>query len=121
MAYSGPRMELLYRLAEFWPHAVAVLTLFSAGLASAHAVLNKRDTRAAVLWVGFIWILPLLGPVLYLLLGINRVRRKAQSLRGAASRVQAPDLPDGQACLRAEAAHLEQLSEAVKQIVRRPL
>jgi len=114
-------MDLLNRLAEFWPHAVALLTLLSAGLASAHAVLHKRDTRAAVLWIAFIWFLPLLGPVLYVLLGINRVRRKAQTLRGAAIRIQGPELPDGQAGLRPEAAHLEQLSESVKRIVRRPL
>jgi cardiolipin synthase A/B len=120
-------MELLYRLAAFWPHAVALLTLGSAVLASAHAVLHKRDTRAAVLWIAFIWFLPLLGPVLYLLLGINRVRRKAQSLRGAASRVvgaaslETAVLAEGQSNLRQEAVHLEQLSEAVKRIVRRPL
>ena len=120
-------MNLVYRLADFWPHAVAVLTLFSAGLASAHAVLHKRDTRAAVLWIGFIWLLPLLGPVLYLLLGINRVRRKALLLRGAASRIEGPSppetlrAPDGRAGLRVEAAHLEQLSEAVTRIVGRPL
>lgn len=114
-------MELLNRLVQFWPHAVAALTLLLAGLASAHAILNKRDTRATVLWIGFICLLPLLGPVLYLLLGINRVRRKAQSLRGAASRIQGPDMPDSQGDLRVEAAHLEQLSEVVKRIVRRPL
>jgi cardiolipin synthase len=121
-------MEFLNRLAEFWPHAVAVLSLFSALLASAHAILHKRDTRAAVLWIAFIWFLPLLGPVLYLLLGINRVRRKAQSLRGtAASRIvgnvpsEGPSAPDGQIKLPPEAAHLEQLSQAVKRIVRRPL
>jgi cardiolipin synthase A/B len=114
-------MDLLLRLAAFWPHIVAVLTLLSAGLASAHAVLHKRDTRAAVLWIAFIWFLPLLGPVLYMLLGINRVRRKAQSLRGAVGRAQGAELPEGPADLRAEAAHLQQLSEAVKQIVRHPL
>ena len=114
-------MELLNRLVQFWPHAVAALTLLLAGLASAHAILNKRDTRATVLWIGFICLLPLLGPVLYLLLGINRVRRKAQSLRGAASRIQGPDMPDSQGDLRVEAAHLEQLSQVVKRIVRRPL
>src|SRR5580658_2057143 len=119
--YIDRRMELLYRLAAFWPHAVALLTLFSAGLASAHAVLHKRDTRAAVLWIGVIWLLPLLGPVLYLLLGINRVRRKAQILRGAAGRVQGPAPPESQAGLRVEAAHLGQLSKAVKRIVRHPL
>jgi cardiolipin synthase len=120
-------MELLYRLANFWPHAVAVLHLSLAVLASAHAVLHKRDTRAAVLWIGFICLLPLVGPVLYLLLGINRVRRKALQLRGAASRIQAPAapeaafLPEGQLALPPAAAHLEQLSQAVGRIVRRPL
>jgi len=120
-------MQLLYHLSNFWPHAVAGLTLFSAGLASAHAILHKRDTRAVVLWIGFIWLLPVLGPALYLMLGVNRVRRKALSLRGAASRLQGtsvPDtafLPDGQPCLRPEAAHLEQLAQAVGRIVRRPL
>jgi cardiolipin synthase len=120
-------MEFLDRLANFWPHAVAVLHLLLAALASAHAVLHKRDTRAAVLWIGFIYLLPVLGPVLYLLLGINRVRRKALQLRGGASRIQAPapaetaNQPGGSAGLPMRAAHLEQLSEAVGRIVRRPL
>jgi cardiolipin synthase len=120
-------MELLYRLSDFWPHAMAVLHVSAAGLASAHAVLHKRDTRAVVLWIGFICLLPLLGPVLYLLLGVNRVRRKALLLRGAASRLQGPaltepaGLPEGQAGLPLAAAHLRQLSEAVGRIVRRPL
>jgi cardiolipin synthase len=120
-------MELLHRLAEFWPHAVAVLSLLSAVWASAHAVLHKRDTRAAVLWIAFICFLPLLGPILYALLGINRVRRKAQSLRGAASRVPGPApaetvfSPENCAVMRPEAAHLGQLSEAVRRIVRHPL
>ncbi len=120
-------MKLLSRLADFWPHAVAVLTLFSAGLASAHAILHKRETRAAVLWIAFIWFLPLLGPVLYLLLGINRVRRKALLLRGASGRIQGPAPPDsvlqadGPASLPLAASHLEQLSRAVGRIVSRPL
>src|SRR5580700_10731006 len=117
-------MEFLNHVAAFWPHAVALLGLVSATLASAHAVLHKRDTRAIVLWIAFIWFLPLAGPVLYLLLGINRVRRKAQSLRGAAARRAASETdfqPDAQSNLRSEAAHLRQLSEAVKRIVRRPL
>jgi cardiolipin synthase len=117
-------MELLVRLSNFWPHAVAALTLLSAGLASAHAILHKRDTRAAALWIGFICLLPLLGPVLYLLLGINRVRRRALLLRGGASRIQGPDaacVPDARDCLPLEAAHLEHLAVAVGRIVRRPL
>jgi cardiolipin synthase len=119
-------MDLLHHLANFWPHAVAGLTLVSAGLTSTHAILHKRDTRAVVLWIGFIWLLPLLGPALYLMLGINRVRRKALSLRGAAGRSQAASsetvfLVGDQTSLPPRAAHLEQLSQAVGRIVRRPL
>jgi cardiolipin synthase len=120
-------MDFVNHLVSFWPHAVAVLTLFAAALASAHAVLNKRDTRAAVLWIGFIWLLPLLGPALYLLLGVNRVRRKARLLRGAAhhhhAAVSAETIfvPKAQAKITGEAAHLEQLSQAMGRIVRRPL
>ncbi len=119
-------MDLFYRLIDFWPHAAAVLTLFSAGLASAHAILNKRDTRAAVLWIGFICLLPALGPALYLMLGVNRVRRRAVLLRGASNRPQGTTPPEtvfehGSQRLPESAAHLAQLSHAVQNIVRRPL
>lgn len=63
-----------------WPHVAAVLTVVVSVLASAHAVLHKRDVRAAVGWVGLAWLVPVLGAVLYLLLGINRIRRRARSL-----------------------------------------
>src|SRR5258708_19658631 len=51
--------------------AVAALT------ASGHAVIHKRDSRSAAIWLLLIWILPALGPVLYALLGVNRVERRA--------------------------------------------
>src|SRR6266404_1528363 len=68
-------------LAEFWPHLLAGFSFLVSLLASIHAVLNKRDSRAAALWLGFIWLLPFVGPVLYLALGVNRIRRHALSLR----------------------------------------
>ncbi|NPC83163.1 hypothetical protein HPC49_33695, partial [Pyxidicoccus fallax] len=34
-----------------WPHIAGVLTVLVSVLASAHAVLHKRDVRAAVGWV----------------------------------------------------------------------
>ena len=119
-------MDLLVRLANFWPHAVALLTLLLAVLSSSHAILQKRDIRAAALWIGVIWLLPLLGPLLYILLGINRVRRKALSLRGASgdsalavARVE-PAESDLLALGLGE-AHLQHLAGAVGRIVRRPL
>lgn len=46
-----------------------------------HILLTKRDTASATGWIGFCWVMPYLGSVLYLCLGINRVRRRAQKLR----------------------------------------
>lgn len=66
---------------HFWPHIIGLLTTLVALLASANAVLYKRDTRAAISWVGLIWLAPIIGAVLYMLLGINRIQRKASELR----------------------------------------
>ncbi|PCJ27116.1 MAG: cardiolipin synthase [SAR86 cluster bacterium] len=49
-------------------------------IAATHALLNKRDSISALAWVSFCLILPLLGPVIYLLFGINRITSKAQRL-----------------------------------------
>jgi cardiolipin synthase A/B len=57
--------------------ALAVANL----IASAHVILHKRDSRAAFTWTGFIWVLPGVGVLLYLFLGINRIRRRALRLR----------------------------------------
>lgn len=48
---------------------------------SAHVVLYKRDSRSAIAWTGLIWLAPFVGTLLYVLLGINRIERKARALR----------------------------------------
>src|SRR6185503_2073287 len=87
-------MHWLDYLSRIWPHLAAGLAFLAALLASAHTLLNKRDSRAAVLWLGFIWLMPLLGPILYLAFGVNRIRRRALSLRArnrAAARQSVPE------------------------------
>ncbi|MCF8061891.1 MAG: cardiolipin synthase [Deltaproteobacteria bacterium] len=54
----------------------AALVVVTAG----HALLYKRDPRASWGWIAVIIIFPLLGPLLYLLLGINRVQTQAKKL-----------------------------------------
>jgi cardiolipin synthase len=49
-------------------------------LASAHVILHKRDSRAATGWVGLIWLAPGIGALLYVILGVNRIRRRAIAL-----------------------------------------
>jgi cardiolipin synthase len=75
-------MDWLQQLANIWQWLVAALTLTLAVLASGHALLHKRDSRAATAWVGLVWFVPLGGAVLYFLLGVNRIKRRAVLLRG---------------------------------------
>jgi cardiolipin synthase len=79
--------------------AFSAALVAAAAAASGHAVLYKRDPRSAALWLFVIWVLPAAGPVLYLLFGINRVRRRAAALRGDMERYRAAapaprDAPD---------------------------
>ncbi len=55
----------------------SLLVLIADLWASLHAVLYKRDYRTALSWVGMIWLVPVLGSVLYLTLGVNRIQRRA--------------------------------------------
>jgi cardiolipin synthase len=59
----------------------AFAVLVFATLAAGHALLYKRDTRAVIAWVGLIVLVPLAGAIMYSLLGVNRVRRRAVALR----------------------------------------
>jgi cardiolipin synthase len=56
-------------------YLLAALDVVMCLIASAHALLHKRDTRAATGWIGLIWLSPIVGAALYLLLGINRINR----------------------------------------------
>ncbi len=74
-----------------WPHVTAALSILVAVAASAHAIIHKRDSRSSVGWVALIWLVPFVGSVLYLTLGINRIHRKAMSLRGQKRLSNAPE------------------------------
>jgi cardiolipin synthase len=113
--------------AGVWPYIVTALDVCIALGASGHAVLYKRDARAAVSWVGLIWLVPFLGAFLYLLLGVNRIRRRARSLRAGHPHPESPPSPfecDVSALPRVlgpEAAHLAALARVVAVATGRPL
>lgn len=54
---------------------------------AAHALLYKRDPRAALGWMGLCLTLPLVGPFLYWCMGINRISRQARRWRRIGRRV----------------------------------
>ncbi|HEU5322884.1 MAG TPA: PLDc N-terminal domain-containing protein, partial [Methylomirabilota bacterium] len=68
-------------LVVWWPYIAAALTLALSVVASGHVILHKRDSRSAVAWVGLIWLAPVVGSFLYVLLGVNRIQRRAIALR----------------------------------------
>jgi cardiolipin synthase len=107
-------------ICRYWPHLAAGFDFLAALLASVHALLHKRDSRAATLWLGLIWFLPAFGPILYLILGVNRIRRRAVSLRvhktsqGRIPKDLGEPQPDG-------AEHLKMLAHVVGRVVAQPL
>jgi cardiolipin synthase len=103
--------------------AVLVSALVTAG----HALLYKRDPRSALGWIVVCLGLPVAGPLLYWMLGINRIHRRAQSwlesgrrIAGGhdlASRADEPPLDE----LPASAGHLVELRALADQVVNAPL
>jgi cardiolipin synthase A/B len=101
-----------------------VLNVTLAILASAHAVLFKRDVRAALGWVGVIWLVPTVGPLLYAALGINRIRTRARTMRRELVGPEIPALESGESDIVAAAVgepHLRALRHVVDRLVPDPV
>jgi cardiolipin synthase len=98
-------------------YAFGAAVLVAAGLAAGHAVVYKRDPRSAALWLLAILLLPAVGPILYALLGVNRVQRRALRLRRDRQRQRAAlesnEKPQG--------TELTALARLVGEVSRRPL
>jgi cardiolipin synthase len=109
-------------LHDAWTAVAAALTLALALVASGHVVLHKRDVRAALGWVALVWAAPIVGALAYFVLGVNRIRRRAEALHlpdfrarvPGALRPPPPVLPSG-------AEHLAPLVALAEAVVRRPL
>jgi len=113
-------MDWLDKLNRFWPHLAAGFDFLAALLASIHTLLHKRDSRAATLWLGLIWFLPLFGPILYLALGVNRIRRRALTL--AVHKTFSRPVPENLGEPQHEGAeHLKMLARTVSRVVTQPL
>lgn len=75
--FGGERSRFMALFSSLASIAAFVLALASAG----HALLLKRDPRAALGWIALCVLIPFGGPLLYFLFGINRVKTKAKKLR----------------------------------------
>ena len=70
-------MSYLYFIVAFH----FVLATYSA----IHALIYKKDSRAAFGWIAVSILLPFLGPLLYFIFGVNRVRKRAHELKSTIS------------------------------------
>ncbi len=97
---------------------------------SGHIILTKDDVRSAIGWVGLVWLAPVMGSVLYMLLGVNRISRRAGAMRGRvpldaedrAQTVRARTALVAAACLEPDApAALHAIARLVGTVTRQPL
>lgn len=65
---------------ELWPAFLSLLHVLVASAVTVDAVMRKRAVPTVIGWVGVAWLAPLIGSLLYVLLGINRIRRSALAL-----------------------------------------
>lgn len=71
----------------WWPYAIAAVAFVVSVVAALHVVTRKRDVRAAIGWVGLIFLVPGVGALLYAMFGLNRIQRRASQLHRARRRL----------------------------------
>jgi cardiolipin synthase len=120
-------IKLLSFMDSFWHIAAMFVVIPMAVTAAIHAALCKRESRAALGWIGIIFFVPFVGSLLYFLFGINRIQRRATALFGDRIRFSSPQpisplTADGlRDLLPIHVRHLESLYRIVQQISRRAL
>ena len=52
-------------LEPLWPYIAAAISISLAVTVTVHVAQNKRDARAAAAWTGLVWLVPVVGALLY--------------------------------------------------------
>jgi cardiolipin synthase len=118
---------LVTRLWQFLPLVIVGVAVVLSLLTSVHAILHKRDPRAAVSWTGLIWLVPIAGALLYISFGVNRIQRRAGKLRQRRKPVDR--FPHSTVCtpeelchdLTPEYEHLEAIARVAEKLTGRPV
>lgn len=77
-------------LLSAWPYIAGALTFLLSLIVSSHILLHKREVRGAIGWIGLVWLAPVIGSFLYLVLGINRIKRRGAEIHESMSMAAVP-------------------------------
>jgi cardiolipin synthase len=116
-ATEGMEMTLV----EIWLLTGALVERALALVLIAHAVLHKRDVGSAIGWSGLVWLAPLFGSLFYMMLGINRIERRATRLREGAARPPAAECDSSDCGIASTDPELASLATLVDRVARVPL
>lgn len=79
---------------NFWTVVLAIASIVGSVIALIHLLLRHRDYRSAAFWTALVVFTPLIGPLLYLLLGINILRRSGRRYRSGINEPWRDPVPD---------------------------
>ncbi|MBD8554225.1 cardiolipin synthase [Rhizobium sp. CFBP 8762] len=68
---------------QYWPHILFIVSVVSGLAAAIHATMTKEEVRSAIGWVSVIILSPIVGALIYAIVGINRIRRQTVSSQRA--------------------------------------
>jgi len=107
-------------MANYVHIVTTVLVTFVSVVAAGHALVNKRDPRAAFGWIAVSLLFPIAGPLLYVLFGVNRVNTRAREMdhRWTSPRFTAGEYAVDVAHVPTDCIELARISDAV---TKRPL
>jgi cardiolipin synthase len=102
---------------RFSATGLSVVHVLLAICVTVHVLFHKRDVGASIGWIGLAWLSPILGSILYVIFGINRVKRRANQLR---DKRPARRLAEPPASSPGRDDHLASLERAGDRITQRP-
>lgn len=69
-------MDILSTFFEtYWTYFTFIISIVVGVSSAIHATMTKRDVRSAIGWVGITLFSPILGSLLYFVIGINQIRK----------------------------------------------
>lgn len=103
------------------------LLVIATALTSVHILLSRREPGSTIAWTALVWLAPIIGILSYLTLGVNRIRRRAESLRTPEGQFRTkPDVAAVSeetlcACLSEPCQPMVRLLPLINKVVHRPL